>query len=297
MKRNTQALRHRNIRFHSVRRKFCDSNFTRFRITGPYEKHLRDHQMPTENKSIHPNIADTTDASTTVVEEESDIKVGMRDTADASDPDTDTVKEETEGGGSGKEKAARHRCKICDKDFANSSALSNHKKSHDVDSKSQRFLCDICKRVFNHPSNLRRHIKHVHTDDYASRKYACDKCGKKFKEASILKTHMELHNAVRTFPCKLCPKSYAKNSQLITHMRGHTGDKPYTCNLCGKAFKTLGNLKSHKLNRHVGVKLSKTHLCQECGQGYIKEYDLRKDLNSSCLMPLSHYLRFDKFFK
>ena len=46
-------------------------------------------------------------------------------------------------------------------------------------------------------------------------------------------------------------------------------------NMWGRCFVTNGQLKSHKVNRHVGVKYSKSHLCQECGQSFVKEYDLK----------------------
>ncbi len=44
------------------------------------------------------------------------------------------------------------------------------------------------------------------------------------------------------------------------------GAKPFACNLCSKTFRTKGHVKSHKLNRHIGVKLTKSHICPECGQ-------------------------------
>jgi len=34
-------------------------------------------------------------------------------------------------------------------------------------------------------------------------------------------------------------------------------------------------MKSHKLNRHVGVQHNKSHLCQDCGQSFVKDFDLK----------------------
>jgi uncharacterized Zn-finger protein len=90
-----------------------------------------------------------------------------------------------------------------------------------------------------------------------------------------MRQHSQLHAAVRKFPCDACPKSFALRSHLETHQRVHTGARPFPCNVCNKTFRTKGHVKSHKLNRHIGVKLAKSHVCAECGQSFIKEYDLR----------------------
>ena len=86
-----------------------------------------------------------------------------------------------------------------------------------------------------------------------------------------MKQHSQLHMAVRKYPCDACTKSFALLSQLVTHQRVHTGARPFACNLCSKTFRTQGHVKSHKLNRHIGVKLKKSHFCAECGQGGDKD--------------------------
>eukprot|EP00088_Acartia_fossae_P016546 TRINITY_DN1926_c0_g1_i9.p1 TRINITY_DN1926_c0_g1~~TRINITY_DN1926_c0_g1_i9.p1 ORF type:complete len:749 (-),score=119.75 TRINITY_DN1926_c0_g1_i9:583-2829(-) len=166
-------------------------------------------------------------------------------------------------------------CEVCHKSFKLRSTLTNHMKFHDEKERSRRFACDICNGVFTHPSNLRRHIKSVHGDENEERKLGCYVCGKLFKDNGTLKFHIENHNPNRKFACQLCNKSYTRKSQLEAHHRVHTGEKPFECNICGKRFRLNGHLKSHKLSRHVGMKLEKTNLCPECGQGFIKEYDLR----------------------
>jgi len=164
-------------------------------------------------------------------------------------------------------------CKFCSKSFKLRSTLTNHVKSHDK--KSRQFICDICKTPFSHPSNLRRHIARVHGDDNEKRIHGCYICGKMFKDNGTLKFHIEHHSDSRRFPCDMCDKSYSRKSQLDAHYRVHTGEKPFHCNQCGKSFRLNGHLKSHQISRHVGVKLEKSNLCTECGQGFVKEYDLR----------------------
>lgn len=169
------------------------------------------------------------------------------------------------------------KCEICRKCFVSRSVLGNHMKTHDDSYKVARFDCPHCDKVFNHPSNLKRHIRTAHFEHSDKKLYSCPECGKSFKDPSARRHHLKIHLSVKPYPCEMCPKSFAAKSQLVSHLRIHTGEKPYLCNLCARCFVTKGQLKSHKLNRHVniGIKHNKTHLCQECGQSFVKEYDLK----------------------
>eukprot|EP00088_Acartia_fossae_P016541 TRINITY_DN1926_c0_g1_i11.p1 TRINITY_DN1926_c0_g1~~TRINITY_DN1926_c0_g1_i11.p1 ORF type:complete len:641 (-),score=105.50 TRINITY_DN1926_c0_g1_i11:583-2505(-) len=159
-----------------------------------------------------------------------------------------------------------------------------------VDNDKNEVVCPLCglggfKTGVSYEKHLASHqnhniaagqiVKRVHGDENEERKLGCYVCGKLFKDNGTLKFHIENHNPNRKFACQLCNKSYTRKSQLEAHHRVHTGEKPFECNICGKRFRLNGHLKSHKLSRHVGMKLEKTNLCPECGQGFIKEYDLR----------------------
>jgi uncharacterized Zn-finger protein len=166
-------------------------------------------------------------------------------------------------------------CSTCGKTFETRGQLASHARSHNTQggvpassSSSSRpmFKCMFCSKVLSHPSNLKRHIRTAHFESSDMKLYTCGTCSKTFKDPSALKQHSHLHLEVRRFPCTECPKSFGLRSQLETHQRVHTGAKPFACNLCSKTFRTKGHVKSHKLNRHIGVKLTKSHICTECGQ-------------------------------
>ena len=165
------------------------------------------------------------------------------------------------------------KCPVCLKSYVSRSVLGNHLKTHDE--KVWSFNCSHCEKKFNHPSNLKRHIRTAHFEVSDKKIYACPECGKIFKDPSARKHHIKIHLEVRPHPCDGCDKSFATKSQLESHVRIHTGEKPFVCNVCGRSFVTRGQLKSHKLNRHVGVTHTKSHLCQDCGQSFVKQYDLK----------------------
>ena len=169
-------------------------------------------------------------------------------------------------------------CEVCEKQFVSRSVLGNHMKTHDAAFKVPRFNCNHCNKKFTHPSNLKRHIRTAHFEMSDKKTYDCTDCSKSFRDPSALKHHSKTHMEVRPFPCSVCTKSFGSKTQLDNHLRIHTGEKPFLCNLCGRCFVTKGQLKSHKLNRHVGVKYQKCHLCPECGQSFVKEFDLRVHL-------------------
>ena len=168
-----------------------------------------------------------------------------------------------------------YKCPVCLKSYVSRSVLGNHMKTHDESNKVARFNCSHCEKKFNHPSNLKRHVRTAHFEVSDKKIYVCPDCGKTFKDPSARKHHLKTHLEVRPHPCQGCDKSFATKSQLESHVRIHTGEKPFVCSVCGRCFVTKGQLKSHKLNRHVGVSHSKSHLCQDCGQSFVKEYDLK----------------------
>jgi hypothetical protein len=54
------------------------------------------------------------------------------------------------------------------------------------------FKCDQCERIFSVQSNLRRHIRTVHSDN---RPFVCRLCGKTFNQHCNLKRHLKIHSA------------------------------------------------------------------------------------------------------
>lgn len=76
-----------------------------------------------------------------------------------------------------------YTCKICDKTFSWSSALSVHKKTHaDVGT----YKCNKCSKTFKNNSSLWNH-KRTHSKE---KPFECDLCGQRLKRRGNLKRHI-----------------------------------------------------------------------------------------------------------
>lgn len=99
--------------------------------------------------------------------------------------------------------------------FRSAKKLAWHKEVH------QRWpkRCEFCQERFVHASNLVKHIRTKHNDQY-------------LKENEGNKS------------CPICFKVLLKSS-LVQHMRIHSGVRPFKCHMCNKSFRVKCNLDAH----------------------------------------------------
>ena len=149
-------------------------------------------------------------------------------------------------------------CEICNKLFTGASCESNmkihirfvHKKEYEV-------KCDLCKKEFRNPHDLRRHVNGYHNKIKVAK---CDACGKSFSEVRYLQFHK-----CRILKCELCDEKCTSKTALQRHINSHNakkiqknydenGDSKITCKHCGRSFNYKKCFMKHLEENHIGQK-------------------------------------------
>ncbi|KAL6464349.1 hypothetical protein MHYP_G00266660 [Metynnis hypsauchen] len=198
------------------------------------------------------------------------------------------------------------QCADCSLNFPSLTALQQHRSKDHGDlpvkkRKTQPVACDLCSKIFKHPSGL---LYHRRTEHLEERPYECKECGAKFAANSSLKNHMRLHTGEKPFQCKhcnmsfavaaalsyhtkkkhaegkmyscqYCSSTFAQSIELTRHVRTHTGDKPYVCRECGKGFKQANGLSVHLQSFH---NVAEPHDCQKCRVSFGSLDELREHI-------------------
>lgn len=104
--------------------------------------------------------------------------------------------------------------------------------------------CKMCEKQFKDSSALRKHMS-----THGPKSHICDICCKAFVESSKLKRHRLVHSGEKPYECPIdgCSKRFSLDFNMRTHLRVHTGEKPFLCPFddCQKRFAQSTNLKSH----------------------------------------------------
>lgn len=149
-------------------------------------------------------------------------------------------------------------CDICSKIFNHPSSVIYHKESEH--SNGRRFVCSKCNKSFKHKQLLQRH-QNVHS---TKRPHSCDVCQQGFKSRANLLNHLSTHTKEKKHECPICQQTFAHKTSLTLHIRWHKGEKPYFCKICGKTFSQNGNLQEH-LRIHTG---EKPYRCSFCSRDF-----------------------------
>ena len=141
------------------------------------------------------------------------------------------------------------------------------------------FTCEICGKVYNYISRLRRHQKRSHRTNQ-DRNFLCDTCGKAFLTADNLKNHVRLHSGQK-FPCLHCHQVLNSRLSLYLHTkRRHLMVEAHVCPICNKTVSNKSSLKYHMLGQHGEECASQYNAtyqyCDQCDKKYFSLADLKR---------------------
>ncbi|XP_063376596.1 zinc finger protein Xfin-like [Cydia fagiglandana] len=156
--------------------------------------------------------------------------------------------------------AARHRCAVCARGFAERGALLKHQRRHTGE---RPFRCPLCPRAFADCSNLNKHKKVPHpptvmagAPGWSPEAPVRGPSPTAPTSTSTRRYHTHrpswlahLGGALR-HRCAVCARGFAERGALLKHQRRHTGERPFRCPLCPRAFADCSNLNKHKKVPH-----------------------------------------------
>ncbi|XP_018394258.1 PREDICTED: zinc finger protein 91 [Cyphomyrmex costatus] len=177
-----------------------------------------------------------------------------------------------------------YKCKTCNKEFNNNSALCRHEIIHNGE---KPFECGHCGIRFSQKCNLQRHVvakhcnekrhksnKHLHTGGVS---YKCGTCNKEFKNKSALSRRERIHNGEKPFECEHCRIRFSQKGNLRRHIvtkhfneerykfnnkHLYTDGVSYKCGTCNKKFKNKSALLDHE-RIHNGEILYHCEICKK----------------------------------
>ncbi|KAE8581340.1 hypothetical protein XENTR_v10024754 [Xenopus tropicalis] len=170
-------------------------------------------------------------------------------------------------------------CPFCPYKSYNPVEYSDHVGKMHANEKIHR--CGDCDFATAHKRVLIRHML-LHTGE---KPHKCTQCDFVCRDISYLSKHMLTHSSDKNYMCTECGYITKWKHYLNVHMRKHSGDLRYHCNQCAYRCHRADQLSSHKL-RHQGKNL----ICEVCGFGCKRKYELQKHMQSkhsqTCQVPM-----------
>jgi KRAB domain-containing zinc finger protein len=174
----------------------------------------------------------------------------------------------------------RHFCSFCSKGYFDSKDKLTHEKSAH---KNEKPTCPICNVACHNMSNVRGHMKKVHSRD---RDFSCANCPKTFQTNYDLRKHeqkceeLKARMEEKTIVCDICDGRYSTEKLLRRHIVANHNDVTWSCDFCEKAFRNKVLLKTHSMicQNNPNRLEEKTFVCQFCNAGFTMKTYLNRHI-------------------
>ncbi|CAL8081862.1 unnamed protein product [Calicophoron daubneyi] len=153
-----------------------------------------------------------------------------------------------------------HRCVECGRAFRLRTSLLHHMRTYHGEDQGPA-TCEYCGLTYPKQSSLRYHVFRMHNQELANE---CFMCQRRFRLETELRRHIkEMHSgAVR---CEICHKVCNNLRCYSQHRQKHFRTRIYQCTDCHTTFKSKLAMKRHIRVEHLQLGPEKFE-CQICGK-------------------------------
>ncbi|XP_053949183.1 uncharacterized protein LOC128857451 [Anastrepha ludens] len=178
------------------------------------------------------------------------------------------------------------QCEVCKRYMRSEAALRDHRHTHRNERPHE---CQFCSKRFATTSNLRQHMRGVHTEEYEKQVneggdtvVQCEICKKQLLRRNLEK-HMALHikkereanETQAKFLCAYCSREFTNAKSLSLHEHNvhlvKLEEPKYECGICKRKCYQQRDLSSHMQRVHLA---ERKHVCNICGNAFKSAWPL-----------------------
>lgn len=137
--------------------------------------------------------------------------------------------------------------------------------------------CGVCRRQFDRPSGLKKHLRKNSTCNGPQK---CNFCDLNFPSGEDFRKHLIENDDCDSYQDRTVRQLQQQRDAKMVH---HLNRPPsFICNTCGRTFQSLSKLKFHSKNRSCHPKATVSHTCEKCEVMFIKQGNFSRHSRKLC---------------